>query len=370
MSDDTISNPESSASSVTGARTAPPTGAGIGPHQAYSSSNVRVVRVMCSGRVDPHVRPQGTLARRRRRHDRGLPPGRVPLPRAELQGHPALRHAARRRFRPVRESTSNDVQPAVWASAAEGQHPRRPRSTRLVADVKGARPARTGPRTGAEDPRARLKRCPAGHRRRARTRPWRCPNEHCHNGRLRLAKGQAESRNSPSTGQRRAEGARSRSWPSTRRSWTWPTRSTSSSVPASWTRRPATSRKMEDGDDRRLPVQRRDPQQRAGVHGSAAAQEVQGARRLRLVRHEGCIPGLANTSTPRKRSSTDAYVDSVPRPRTPTASSRSRRARDRRVDSRCTCPSFYDTLKTLDQTVPSTTTCRAARPRRTGSGRR
>ena len=52
--------------------------------------NVRIIRVMCSGRVDPDLRPQGPRPGGRRRDDRRLPSGRVPLHRAELQGHAAL----------------------------------------------------------------------------------------------------------------------------------------------------------------------------------------------------------------------------------------------------------------------------------------
>ena len=42
--------------------------------------NVRIIRVMCTGRVDPAVRPQGLPGGRGRRPHLRLPSGRLPLP--------------------------------------------------------------------------------------------------------------------------------------------------------------------------------------------------------------------------------------------------------------------------------------------------
>ena len=42
--------------------------------------------------------------------------------------------------------------------------------------------------------------------------------------------------------------------------------------------------KMADGRDRRLPLQRRHPHQRAGVHGPTDAAQIEGPRGLRLLR--------------------------------------------------------------------------------------
>ncbi len=81
--------------------------------------NVRIIRVMCSGRVDPDLRAQSPLAGRRRRDDRRLPSRRMPLHRAELQGHAPLHHAASTRCKPM--GVEDERVQLVWASAAEGQ---------------------------------------------------------------------------------------------------------------------------------------------------------------------------------------------------------------------------------------------------------
>ena len=65
---------------------------GHGPHQVRRQRAHHPRDVQRAGRSD--VRPQGPVAGRRRRDDRRLPSGRVPLHRAELQGHAPLRHAA------------------------------------------------------------------------------------------------------------------------------------------------------------------------------------------------------------------------------------------------------------------------------------
>ena len=57
------------------------------------SPYVRIIRVMCSGRVDPDLRAEGVRPGGRRRADRRLPPRRLPLHRTELQDHAPPRHA-------------------------------------------------------------------------------------------------------------------------------------------------------------------------------------------------------------------------------------------------------------------------------------
>ena len=49
--------------------------------------------------------------------------------------------------------------------------------------------------------------------------------------------------------------------------------------------------KMADGEIDSLPVQRRHPLQRTGIHGPASAPQVEGPRGLRLLRQRGCIRG-------------------------------------------------------------------------------
>ena len=56
--------------------------------------NARVIRVMCSGRLDPQFVLAAFAQGRRRRADRRLPSRRLPLPGRQLQGPAPLRPAA------------------------------------------------------------------------------------------------------------------------------------------------------------------------------------------------------------------------------------------------------------------------------------
>ncbi len=77
--------------------------------------------------------------------------------------------------------------------------------------------------------------------------------------------------------------------------------------------------------------------------------EVEGPGGLRLLRPRGLHPRPGQPEQPRG-DLRHVYHEHAPRPRTRKTSGRSPRPRCPRA--RCTCPVFYDTLKTLDQTVP------------------
>ena len=80
--------------------------------------NVRLIRLMCSGRLDPDLRLQGLRRRRGCRADLRLPSGRLPLHRPELQGPAPLPSCCRRTLAQM------GIEPGrlklLWASAAEG----------------------------------------------------------------------------------------------------------------------------------------------------------------------------------------------------------------------------------------------------------
>ncbi len=114
---------------------------------------------------------QGLHPGGRRRDDRRLPPRRLPLHRAELQDHPPPRHAPLRAWRAW--ESSGDRLRLVWASAAEGQILAES-IDRFVADVRGSWDRSTGRPTGrktASAPRP-WKTWSANTPRR-----WRCRNE-------------------------------------------------------------------------------------------------------------------------------------------------------------------------------------------------
>ena len=107
--------------------------------------------------------------------------------------------------------------------------------------------------------------------------------------------------------------------------------------------------KMADRGNRRLPVQRRHPHQRAGIHGPTDAPQVESARGVRLLHQEGGIPGLANMNDRREIFDTVYKEGSFTAPVNP---------QDVRPQHKTEVPEgtlhlpvFYDTLKTLDQTV-------------------
>ena len=82
---------------------------------------------------------------------------------------------------------------------------------------------------------------------------------------------------------------------------------------------------------------------------------------------EGCIPGLANATNRRSRSSTPLPPDALDRE--PRAGS-SRSPKTEVPEGTLHLPVFYDTLRTLTRPCRWTTTCPAARPRPSGSGTR
>ena len=152
-----------------------------------------------------------------------------------------------------------------------------------------------------------------------------------------------------STGRPPAAAAKSRSWPSTRRFSTWPRPSTSSSGPAPPTARSATSR--------RWPTAAIDVCLfNGGIRTSEQEYMAQLMRRKSKVlvafgscASEGCIPGLANMNTPQAdlrhglqgRLGHRAGNPQDVRPQ----------HRDEVPEGTLHLPVFYDTLKTLDQTV-------------------
>ena len=107
--------------------------------------------------------------------------------------------------------------------------------------------------------------------------------------------------------------------------------------------------KMPDQEHRRLPVQRRHPHQRAGIHGPTDAAEIEGPGGLRLLRQRGLHPRAGEHEQPQevfdtvyKEGSSTVPVnpqDVRPQPETKVP------------EGTLHLPIFYDTLKTLDQTV-------------------
>ena len=99
--------------------------------------NIRLIRLMCSGRLDPTFVLKALVGGRRRRADHRLPPRRVPLPRAELQGACAAylllqRTLAQMGIEPQRVKL-------VWASAAEGAR-LADEITKMVEEVRALGP--------------------------------------------------------------------------------------------------------------------------------------------------------------------------------------------------------------------------------------
>ena len=168
--------------------------------------NVRIIRVMCSGRVDPTFVFKA-LALGDAVMVAGCHPGEC--------HYIEQNYKAMRRFHMVKHTLramglEEDRVRLVWASAAEGQRLAE-HITRLVDDVKGL-----GPLHGR----------PIGRKTASGKTPWKISSKNTKR-RWRCRHEQPTKENWRSTGRPPAAAARSRSSPSTRRFSTWPRPSTS-----------------------------------------------------------------------------------------------------------------------------------------------
>ena len=274
---------------------------------------------MCSGRVDPTFVLKALALGADGVMIAGCHPGDCHYIE---QNYKAMRRYAMLKHTLAAMGVEPDRVRLVWASAAEGQQ-----LAEAIDQAGGRRASGSARSTG----RPTGRRTASGWRPWKRSskntkRRWRCPHER-----------QSPKANWPSTGRPPAAAARSPSWRSTRRSSTWPRPSTSS---LALRRRRQGPRRGEDArrQHRRLPVQRRHPHQRAGVHGPTAAPQVEGPGGLRLLRQRGLHPRAGQHEQPPGRSSTRSTRKARrPRRRTRRTSARSRRPRCPRA--RCTCRS-------------------------------
>ena len=239
----------------------------LGAHQVSAERPHHPRDVQRAGRS--HLRLQGPGRRRRRRDGRRLPSRRVPLHRAELQGHAALRRC----------SSTRSPRWASSRTACSWFGPRPPKasvwpkpSTKLVDDVKRLGPLHWPanwqengePARGLARNRQRTRRGDGGAGMSDKPKGklaiyWAASCGGCEISILAIDEKILDV----------AEAFDIVMWP----------------CAADGKVRDVES--MPDGEHRRLPVQRRHPHQRAGIHGPTDAAQVEGPGGLRLVRQRG-----------------------------------------------------------------------------------
>ena len=153
--------------------------------------------------------------------------------------------------------------------------------------------------------------------------------------------------NWPSTGRPPAAAARSPCWRSTRRSSTWPRPSTSSSGRWPWTPRSATSRRCPTAASTSASSTAASAPASRSTWPNCSAGRPRSWWPSAPAPTRAAFPGWP-TPTTAARSSTPS-ITRRPRPRIPTASSRS--TKTPMPEGTLHLPVFYDTLRTLDQTV-------------------
>ncbi len=303
--------------------------------------NIRIIRVMCSGRVDPtfvlkalSLGADGVMIA-------GCHPGEC--------HYIEQNYKAMRRFNMLQHTlramgVEEERVQLVWASAAEGQQLAEA-IDKLVAGRQGARSARLVPELGRE---RRTDQGAGRHRQRAqRGDGGTAMSKTANTAASRRRPRPSRKANWPSTGPLPAAVARSPSWASTPRSWTWPRRSISSSAPASPTARSATSN--------RWPTAR----STSACSTAACAPASRSTWPSCCAASRRCwwpsAPALPKAAFPGWPISTPARKSST----TPTAKRCSTenptgvrpQAVTKVAEGNLHLPVFYDTLKTLDQTV-------------------